>query len=87
MHNFLKKSLVFIILILFTACGVKGKPQPPLDPPPLGRGEPVFTRATQDIQLQKKPSAAKHKEIIKDDWDEPKDFTPEGFEEKSEGPR
>ncbi len=45
---------------------------PPLDPPVLGRGEPVFTEATQDIQLKKKAPPK-----IKDDWDDTKDFTPD----------
>lgn len=33
---------IFASLIVFvvTACGVKGKPLPPLEPAPIGKGEP-----------------------------------------------
>jgi|GEM_PF-1294824 len=42
------------ILVVFSACGVKGKPLPPLVAPPLGRGEPSFPEATQNLQIKKK---------------------------------
>jgi predicted small lipoprotein YifL len=34
----------FAILIIFAivACGVKGKPLPPLEPPSIGLGEPTY---------------------------------------------
>ncbi len=69
--------LSFILGMMSVGCGVKGKPQPPLDPPLLGRGEPVFTEATQDIHLKKKPSVK-----LSDDWDDPKDFSGGSVEEK-----
>jgi len=74
-----KTRLLIPLLFLLSACGVKGKPQPPLDPPTLGRGEPVFTEGTQDIQLKKKAPTK-----IKDDWDDPKDFPNDSSEDKSE---
>jgi hypothetical protein len=66
-----KKTICCIALAL-AGCGVKGKPQPPLEPPLIGRGEPVFSEATQDIQIQKKAPVK-----IPDDWDDPKDFEEE----------
>jgi hypothetical protein len=66
-------SRTLIFLFLLTACGVKGKPLAPLNPAPLGRGEPNYAEATQDLNIKKK----KHKKIP-GDWDEPKDFDDEG---------
>lgn len=37
-----KAILVSAIVFLITACGVKGKPLPPLEPPPIGTGEPAY---------------------------------------------
>ncbi len=34
-------------------CGVKGDPIPPDRPPNLGRGNPTYKRATEDISLPK----------------------------------
>jgi hypothetical protein len=64
-----KTILLTLFLAGLSACGVKGKPQPPLEPPLLGRGEPVFSEATQDLQIKKKNSIK-----IDGDWDEPKEF-------------
>lgn len=66
----MKKFSISILLFILSACGVKGKPLPPLEPVPLGRGEPNYTSATQDIQLKKKKPKK-----IQGDWDEPDDFT------------
>jgi len=70
----MKKNLLgtLFILISFTSlegCGVKGKPQPPLTAPVLGRGEPNFSKATEKVKLKQKPKAP--------DWDEPGDFPEE----------
>lgn len=58
---------VFIISLLLGACGVKGKPQPPLTAPVLGRGEPNYSKATEKVKLKKKP--------IPGDWDYNEDFS------------
>lgn len=65
------KSVCFVFLTVFylSACGVKGKPQPPLTAPVLGRGEPNFSKATEKVKLKKKPKV--------NDWDEPGDFPEE----------
>lgn len=31
-------------------CGVKGKPQPPLNPAPIGRGEPTYQDSKESSQ-------------------------------------
>jgi predicted small lipoprotein YifL len=36
-----KALLATVIVFGITACGVKGKPLPPLEPPPIGIGEPT----------------------------------------------
>jgi hypothetical protein len=59
----------FSSLLLLSACGVKGKPQPPLTAPVLGRGEPNFSKATESVKLKKK-TPPPHS-----DWDDNKDFS------------
>lgn len=58
--------LLIISFAIISACGVKGRPMPPLTNPPLGRGEPNFSKATEKVKLKKTP--------IKDDFEEPTDF-------------
>ncbi|AFX99754.1 lipoprotein [Bdellovibrio bacteriovorus] len=51
----LNKILLFAVLALaVSACGVKGRPLPPLNPAPLGRGEPTFKDANQAPNPKKK---------------------------------
>ncbi len=62
----------FSPLIIFgsiLACGVKGVPLAPLTPPVLGRGEPNYSKATENLKLKKKSAGAKS-----NDWGEPADF-------------
>lgn len=66
----MKKTCYFLFIAGLACCGVKGKPLPPLEPPMIGRGEPSFLDASSEINLKKtKPKK------IKDDWNEPKDFS------------
>ena len=64
------KILVLLLSLLISACGVKGKPLPPIEPVPLGRGEPNYSSAAKEIQIKKKKPKK-----IQNDWDEPEDFT------------
>ena len=64
-----KKIFFYLFLVFFSACGVKGRPLPPLEPVPLGTGQPHYSKAVQDLQIKKK----KQKKI-QDDWEEPEDF-------------
>lgn len=68
MKTTLALSLGFFSALLI-GCGIKGKPQPPLTPPVLGRGEPNFSKATEGLKIKKKPPAF--------DWQEPEDFPEE----------
>ncbi len=47
--------VVMVLLLFLGACGVRGRPQPPLTPTELGRGKPSFKRATEDYAF---PSVA-----------------------------
>ena len=52
--NRLYHSLCIVCLTLcLQGCGVKGLPQPPLVPAQIGRGEPTFSRATQEVEIKK----------------------------------
>ena len=37
-------------------CGVRGRPQPPLTPAEIGRGQPTFKRATEEFAFPDVPS-------------------------------
>lgn len=53
------KSKLFLACLVasvpLVGCGVRGKPQPPLTPPELGRGQPTFKRATEDYAFPTVP--------------------------------
>ena len=46
--------LVFVATL--SACGVRGRPQPPLTPAELGRGQPTFKRATEEFAFPNVPN-------------------------------
>jgi predicted small lipoprotein YifL len=54
MEDLNKKILLIVSLFAFAACGVKGRPNPPATPPPLGRGEPMY-KETQKKKTTPKP--------------------------------
>jgi hypothetical protein len=49
-----KAILATIIVFGITACGVKGKPLPPLEPPSIGTGEPVLNKKDEKKNYQKR---------------------------------
>jgi len=51
-------------------CGVKGKPLPPLTPPVLGRGEPNYSKATEDVKIRKASTKKNPSQGEQDDWDD-----------------
>ena len=51
------KLILLVACCLVAGCGVRGRPQPPLTPPELGRGEPTFKRATEEFAFPDVPSA------------------------------
>lgn len=40
---------ILILGFLMQGCGVRGRPQPPTTPPEIGRGQPTFRRATEQL--------------------------------------
>lgn len=40
--------LVMLCSLIVTACGVKGKPMPPLTAPPIGRGQPTMAQPEEE---------------------------------------
>nr|BFD57933.1 hypothetical protein CKG001_00400 [Bdellovibrio sp. CKG001]BFD61360.1 hypothetical protein BdHM001_00410 [Bdellovibrio sp. HM001]BFD65018.1 hypothetical protein HAGR004_00400 [Bdellovibrio sp. HAGR004] len=51
----LNKTIILAALSLaMFGCGVKGRPLPPLNPAPLGRGEPTFKDSTSPTPVKKK---------------------------------
>ena len=65
-------------LLLLAGCGVKGKPQAPLTPLGISRGEPSFSKATERVKVT--PGAKKKK--IEGDFEEPGDFDAEPEDKK-----
>ena len=49
------RKLVFWSVFFILGCGVKGDPMPPDKPPTIGRGEPAYKEATEDIVLPDLP--------------------------------
>ncbi|NQY99113.1 MAG: hypothetical protein HRT45_00415 [Bdellovibrionales bacterium] len=49
----MKFIAVLIGIIWITGCGVKGDPLPPEDAPKLGRGTPTYSRAVDDLEIDK----------------------------------
>ncbi|QDK36138.1 hypothetical protein [Bdellovibrio sp. NC01] len=50
---------VFLTVFLcagIAGCGVKGSPLPPLNPAPLGRGEPTYSDAQKSSKDKKRPN-------------------------------
>jgi hypothetical protein len=47
----MSKRLFLTPLLFLSACGVKGVPLPPLQPAPIGRGQPIYS--TQEPNRQK----------------------------------
>ena len=68
-----------LLLFILCGCGVKGNPQPPLQSPVLGRGEPNFSKATESVRIKKLKN--KINNSSDPEWDESADF-PESNEEK-----
>jgi hypothetical protein len=66
----IRSIMLLLVICLNFSCGVKGKPQPPLNPSQLGRGTPSFNKATENIKIPKNKK-------IPGDFVEPSDFEPE----------
>lgn len=62
-------GILSLFLVLSVGCGVKGKPQPPLIPAFIGRGEPSFAKP-----LDKSKATNQGKKKIEGDFEDPDDF-------------
>lgn len=50
----LSKCALILVLSMPLGCGVKGRPLPPLNPAPIGRGEPALKETDSKRNLKKK---------------------------------
>ncbi len=48
-----KIALTIVLIAPLAGCGVKGRPLPPLNPAPIGRGEPSYKESTQKKPVKK----------------------------------
>lgn len=54
----LNRLLILLLSTVSVSCGVKGRPLPPLNPAPIGRGEPTYKTTTdipEESQQKKSP--------------------------------
>lgn len=49
-------AIIPLIFVFVSACGVRGKPQPPLTPAEIGRGQPTFKGTTEQFAFPDVPS-------------------------------
>lgn len=61
----MKRVIVYSGLwIGLVGCGVRGDPVPPDTPPPLGRGEANFSKATQQVVPPSKKKKQRYDETL-----------------------
>ena len=65
----MNKIILAIFFLVLSACGVKGVPLPPVQPAPIGRGEPIYS--TQAPNRQKIKNKYNYK--LEQGEDEPSD--------------
>lgn len=51
----MKYFIILAATVLCVACGVKGDPVPPKSPKDLGRGQPTYKGATEELAIPKIP--------------------------------
>lgn len=59
----IKTVTILFVSLCLSACGVKGRPQPPLNPAPLGRGEPMYKEAAP-VKIKKKKNLTPEEEKV-----------------------
>lgn len=67
----------FVVLAFHAGCGVKGDPLPPEKPPSIGRGQPNFKRATENLSL---PKTTREERPRFDKENDPDDFEEDSSE-------
>jgi predicted small lipoprotein YifL len=68
MSIFTRLALILTFLSI-SGCGVKGKPQVPIEPPVLGRGQRTLVKKTDTDIIKKKKFKSSEP-----DWEESDDF-------------
>lgn len=72
--NSLKTAFMRLLLgaslVFGASCGVKGKPQPPVVPVVMSRGEPSFSKATEKIKV----APVNQRKKLEGDFEESPDF-------------
>lgn len=74
MEHLNKKILTLLISFSvggLSACGVKGRPLPPLNPAPMGRGEPTYKETNQKKPVKKYTSQKEDDEKTSAEAEEP----------------
>ncbi len=56
MKSLLLKLLYFTVCLSAIGCGVRGDPEAPLEPAEIGRGQPVFQKATEELNIKPVPN-------------------------------
>jgi len=56
--GFLSLMTLIVTFGVFTGCGVKGKPLPPLEPPTIGRGAPSYKRTAEQAKPKEIPKVS-----------------------------
>ena len=50
------KLLLLSLVIWISGCGVKGDPASPMSPAEIGRGQPIYRRATEEFDYPVAPT-------------------------------
>lgn len=58
----IRALIALLLLVVAVACGVKGKPQPPAEDSPIGRGRPSYSKETTDLRPAQTEGASEIKE-------------------------
>ncbi len=66
----LNKTALILMLLGLLGCGVKGRPLPPLNPAPLGRGEPTYKESAQKKPTKKNQPQERAGENSEDETEE-----------------
>jgi hypothetical protein len=68
-----KLSVLCALGLFLLSCGIKGDPLPPLTPPELGRGQPSFKKASEEINFPDDVELQEDEEGEEDEIEDPED--------------